>query len=173
MNYLEQMKEMLDKFIKESEENINHFFNNLSKEILETYEKYKKIGEEDQSEEIQKLRQGFDEFLKNIEQFLKNLDIQLTEFLIEAQKHSEFIMQQIQSFFKEINITEFQNKINDFTAQLQNQPIENIVNTIQNIFLQQSQQNNQEIQESDKTKKEDDKEDEDISIIFSESDTKE
>jgi hypothetical protein len=156
MNYLEQIKESIEKYLQQTSQNVNEFLNQVSNNIVQTYELYKKKGEEDNSQEAQKLHQGLDEFYHNVENFLKEFDRGLTEFLIEAQKSSEYIFQQFQTFFSEKNIVEFQQKIQDFTKQLEKQTPQSLFNAIQQIFNKQTNLNEEE-----------------ISIIFSESDRKE
>jgi hypothetical protein len=156
MNYLEQIKESIEKYLQQTSQNVNEFLNQVSNNIVQTYELYKKKGEEDKSQEAQKLHQGLDEFYHNVENFLKEFDRGLTEFLIEAQKSSEYIFQQFQTFFSEKNIVEFQQKIHDFTKQLEKQTPQSLFNAIQQIFNKQTNLNEEE-----------------ISIIFSESDRKE
>jgi predicted transcriptional regulator len=163
MNYLEQLNEIINNFLKDTNQNLSQFLNNLTNEIVQSYEKYKKIGEEDQSEEAQKIRQSFDEFLQNIERFFQSFDLHLTEFFIEAQKSTESLLQQIQTFFDPKNILELQNKISEFTTQIQNQNIDTILNRVQNLFSSYQSKQGQEKQEENL---------EDISIIFSESDYK-
>jgi len=156
MNYLEQIKETIEKYLQQTSQNVQEFLNQVSHNIIQTYEFYKKKGEEDNSPEAQKLHQGLDDFYYNIESFLKEFDKGLTEFLIEAQKSSEYILQQIQTFFSEKNIVGLQQKIQDFTKQLENQTQQSLFNTIQQIFNKQKNFTDEE----------------EISIIFSESDRK-
>jgi len=156
MNYLEQIKESIEKYLQQTSQNVNEFLNQVSNNIVQTYELYKKKGEEDKSQEAQKLHQSLDEFYHNVENFLKEFDQGLTEFLIEAQKSSEYIFQQFQTFFREKNIVEFQQKIQDFTKQLEKQTPQSLFNAIQQIFNKQTKLYEEE-----------------ISIIFSESDRKE
>jgi hypothetical protein len=156
MNYLEQIKESIEKYLQQTSQNVNEFLNQVSNNIVQTYELYRKKGEEDKSQEAQKLHQSLDEFYHIVGNFLKEFDRGLTEFLIEAQKSSEYIFQQFQTFFSEKNIVEFQQKIQDFTKQLEKQTPQSLFNAIQQIFHKQTNLNEEE-----------------ISIIFSESDRKE
>lgn len=160
MDYLDYIKNNLGKFLEDSVNNMNQITNTISNEIINTFEKYKKIGEEDNSEEAKKIKEGFNEFFIIIDKTFREIDTQLTEFLMESQKNYENIFQSIESFFKENTINELQTKLMDFSNNLKHQSPESISNLIQSLFSQNrdSSKKNQNL-------------DEDLNITFSESDT--
>lgn len=165
MSNLEEFKSNLEKFLDSSFHNLQQFYNDISSEILQSFEKYKQIGENVQSEEVQNLHKILDDFLYSIENIFKTFDLELTNFFIEFQKNTEGILNQIQNLLGQFNITELQTKINEISRSILDLSPEMIKNKIQDILKTNFAKNKTE------SPSEEDLPD-DISIMFSESDTK-
>ncbi len=165
MSNLEEFKSNLEKFLDSSFHNLQQFYNDISNEILQSFEKYKQIGENVQSEEVQKLHKSLDNFLYSIENIFKTFDLELTNFFIELQKNTEAILNQIQNLFGQFNIIELQTKFNEISKSILDLSPEMIKNKIQDILQTNFPQNKKESPTEEDLP-------EDISIMFSESDTK-
>ncbi len=162
MNYFDDIKNNLTKFLSDSLNNMNQISTKISSEILSTFEKYKKIGEEDNSEEARKIREGFNEFFIIIDKIFREFDSHLTEFLMESQRNYENIFQYVESFLKENSISELHTKLMEFSNSLKHQTPESILNLIQSLFFQSQFNDSSQNQESLEEK---------LNITFSESDT--
>lgn len=110
-----QFKDWIENTLKGS---VQQIVNKIFDEINQNIEKYKKLGEEDQSEEIQKIRESLNNAIQFIEKFLQTFDLKFTEFLIELQKNLENFLVQLQHIIKEENFKDIQQYINDFTNHL-------------------------------------------------------
>ncbi|MFN3603352.1 MAG: hypothetical protein ACK4UJ_01445 [Leptonema sp. (in: bacteria)] len=150
-------KEWRESVLKLIEETLNPFFTKIIKEINVSLENYKKLGEEDQSKEAQRLREILNSTIENIEKIKQTFDTKLTELFLEVQKNLETFFQQIPFSLRiEDNLKEIQNKWDEFTQSLLKQTPENIWNPLLSILQKPSSHNPKE----------------EISLIFSESDSK-
>lgn len=157
-----QMGDWKHFFIQMWMDTVNPIIEKMNQNIKESIENYKKLGEQVQSQEIQKIREILNDTAQIIEQFLQTFDLKLAEFLIEAQKNLEVFFEQIQLFFKSENLKSIQEKWEEFTKSLLNQTPESILNQIFNNFTKKNSSSNQTNQDDLS---------EEINLIFSESDT--
>ncbi len=154
-----QLDEWKQFFIQMWLNTINPVIERLNQNIIESIENYKKLGEEVQVQEVQKIREILTNTAQTIEQLLRVLDVKLAEFLIEAQKNLETIFEQIQSLLKSEDLKTIQETWDGFTKYLLNQTPESIIRQILDNFSK----SNPTYDRKDSN--------EEINIIFSESDT--
>lgn len=154
-----QLDEWKQFFIQMWLNTINPVIERLNQNINESIENYKKLGEEVQVQEVQKIREILTNTAQTIEQLLRVLDVKLAEFLIEAQKNLETIFEQIQSLLKSEDLKTIQETWDGFTKYLLNQTPESIIRQILDNFSK----SNPTYDRKDSN--------EEINIIFSESDT--
>lgn len=156
----DQFKEWIENTFKGS---VQQIIDKIFYEINQNIEKYKKLGEEEQSEEMQKIRESLNNAIQIIEKILQTFDLKFTEFLIDLQKNFENFLTQFQQILKEENFKDIQQYINDFANELLKFTPEKIFINLRN-FLERDQ--NQEKENFT------DRNNDEISFIFSESDTK-
>lgn len=162
----EEIQRLFKTFWDEQFHLINKFSGKIFEEFSKAFETYKKIGEEDHSQEAEKIREGLKELFLIWDKVYREFDVQFTEFLIESQKNFENIMQLLESFLKEGSLQELQMNLMDFTHNLKNYAPEHIINFIESLFIRPHSANSYQNDTKQKQTLE-----EELNITFSESDT--